>query len=835
MSNQTSSVEPPVTQYSLKAVLAGSEQSGKTSLEHFFHFRKPLLDPQSTIGAAFRITRIMGPMGEIKFETWDPAGRNRTRNLMPMYYRGAAIGILVFALDDPLALDTVPEYFSEMYRRATPYAQVILVGTKLDLIGQRGPCTTPNARCVPYQKAVQMAKSIGALGYVELSNATGQNHECFLNLLVEAANMVLPKMYPQLSTSAALATAAQVTAPTKPGFFASLLSLVYSPKSTVALNCNSAASTQSGAKCPSWQGLFGQESRPAAHLRYGHVCEEHRGILYIFGGAGDINLTTTMRFDLKSAKWLAPLQCPTIGKFPAMVKEMYNLYLFGGEIGGIPTNDLFHFNFEAQEWTKLFPTEEGSRTNAPSPRYGASIIKHWDTLYIFGGSSGDAYFNDIKKFNLNSKKWEPSLPAESSLIPPPRCHHAAFKIRNKEAIFYLFGGLSEARAKLSDLWELCPTSPLTWKQHTTSGTSPTPQRGHVGCVADNSFLMFGSSNDNPNCEISQLDFDSLNWTRLSPTGTAPSAREFHAATYYDGKIIVFGGLLRQVSSDLLGDAFILSIPTVQSPSIPVVQSPSIPVVQSPSIPVVQSPSTPTLTLSAYCWAHICSFLPPESIARLGMCCKGLYALCNGDEIWRVLLPPELQTGPNLKNKYVELYVRKALWRNPTPKSVDTSILIETPQSVPSGGWGCFLGNGIVHLANCTTKYVSEIVPGDFILSESLNAREVSRVVTRDVNRDYNLVILNGLGLTTGHPVLVNGKWMHPTEITTPTRLFVTKLYNFELVGGSKVQDHSVIINGLVVCTLGKDCGQELNERFPVLNDKYGTGYWSKTPNNQSKA
>ncbi|KAH3765041.1 Kelch-type beta propeller [Pelomyxa schiedti] len=739
--------------------------------------------------------------------------RDRTwRPPSPMMYRRAAIIVQIFALNDPETLERSAEIFSESYGRCDIWSQTILVGTKLDLIEKNGP--TPKDKRVPYDKAVQMAKNMGAIGYVELSSTTGKNHECLFNLIVEAASIILPDL-----PASSRAPPAAPTPPPKPGFFASLFSWASSPKpipeATPPSNTSSVTTISTIPstslvtpitikpiiKSPSWQVLLGQESGPAAHPSHGHVSAEFRGSLYIFGGAGDTDFCETMRFDLKSKKWLSPLPSPTIGKFAAMAKDMSHIYLFGGDIGGIPTNNLFHFNFETRKWEKLYPTDESPDANAPSPRYGASIIKYCDTLIIFGGSSGDAYFMDVKRFNLNTKKWEPVLLAEGSPVPPPRCHHTAFRISNQEAIFYVFGGLSEARVKLSDLWELCPTSPPIWRQHTMTGDIPTPQRGHVGCVIDNSLLMFGSSNDNPHCEISQLNFDSRNWTRISPTGQTPSAREFHSvASSCDNQVIVFGGLLRQVTSDLLGDAFVLNIPTMQSLSLL------------------------ALPLSPYCWMHICSFLPPESIAFLGMCCKGLYILCNDNEVWRPLLPPEEQIGTNLKQKYVEYHARKPLWRNPQPKVVDEEFPKSHIRYYSSPG--CFLGDGIVHLANCTTKYVSDIVPGDFVLTESLNAREVARVLTRDVNKDYNLVFLNGLGLTTGHPVLVNGKWMHPKDITSPTRLFVTKLYDFELVGGTKVQDHSVIINGLVVCTLGKDCGMELNERFPDLNNKYGTGYWN---------
>ena len=51
------------------------------------------------------------------------------------------------------------------------------------------------------------------------------------------------------------------------------------------------------------------------------------------------------------------------------------------------------------------------------------------------------------------------------------------------------------------------------------------------------------------------------------------------------------------------------------------------------------------------------------------------------------------------------------------------------------------------------------------------------------------------------------------------------LYNLELEGGPLVNDHSVIINGLIVCTLGKDCGFRIATGWPKADALFGTGYW----------
>lgn len=46
-----------------------------------------------------------------------------------------------------------------------------------------------------------------------------------------------------------------------------------------------------------------------------------------------------------------------------------------------------------------------------------------------------------------------------------------------------------------------------------------------------------------------------------------------------------------------------------------------------------------------------------------------------------------------------------------------------------------------------------------------------------------------------------------------------------MAGGPFVFDHSIIINGLIVCTLGKDCGTRVAKGWPKADSLYGTGYW----------
>ncbi|KAH3744253.1 hypothetical protein Pelo_14338 [Pelomyxa schiedti] len=142
---------------------------------------------------------------------------------------------------------------------------------------------------------------------------------------------------------------------------------------------------------------------------------------------------------------------------------------------------------------------------------------------------------------------------------------------------------------------------------------------------------------------------------------------------------------------------------------------------------------------------------------------------------------------------------------------------------------CFTGDGEVSLQDGKRK-VSAICVGDKVLTEDGTYLAIKRVNKEEAFKICNVVVLQGVVLTPGHPVLSNGEWTHPFEVAPVTQKYVTMWYNFELEGGPSVTNHSVVINGLVVCTLGKDCGSRITTGWPKQDKLFGRGYWSNNPN-----
>eukprot|EP01105_Mastigella_eilhardi_P013037 TRINITY_DN2966_c0_g1_i1.p1 TRINITY_DN2966_c0_g1~~TRINITY_DN2966_c0_g1_i1.p1 ORF type:complete len:359 (-),score=42.10 TRINITY_DN2966_c0_g1_i1:19-1095(-) len=137
---------------------------------------------------------------------------------------------------------------------------------------------------------------------------------------------------------------------------------------------------------------------------------------------------------------------------------------------------------------------------------------------------------------------------------------------------------------------------------------------------------------------------------------------------------------------------------------------------------------------------------------------------------------------------------------------------------------CFCGDGVVEMSDGTTKLAQNIKCGDVVCTARGNNRVV-KIEKRQVNDVRPMVRLNGLYFTTGHPVFLGGSWVHPFEVAPVEKVYVSHLFNFELEGGPFSTDHEVKLNGLLTCTLGKDCGERIASGWPAADAIAGRGYW----------
>jgi hypothetical protein len=93
----------------------------------------------------------------------------------------------------------------------------------------------------------------------------------------------------------------------------------------------------------------------------------------------------------------------------------------------------------------------------PELRKRHAIINYDGRICIFGGLSGNKFYNDFHSFCYYSNMWRPVLKENNTVLPPPRVPFVFTEISNGNLL--LFGGANET-GFLSDAYLLVD---FTWK------------------------------------------------------------------------------------------------------------------------------------------------------------------------------------------------------------------------------------------------------------------------------------------------------------------------------------------------------------------------------------
>ena len=156
------------------------------------------------------------------------------------------------------------------------------------------------------------------------------------------------------------------------------------------------------------------------------------------------------------------------------------IYIFGGQVEGFFFNDLIAFDLNKlqdpqNQWEFIGPQNRDVALQAgqiPPARTNHSVISYNEKLYLFGGTNGQQWFNDVWTFDPRANKWA----QEDCIgyIPAPREGHAAALVGD---VMYIFGGRTEDGTDLGDLAAFRITS-KRWYTFQNMGPSPSPRSGH---------------------------------------------------------------------------------------------------------------------------------------------------------------------------------------------------------------------------------------------------------------------------------------------------------------------------------------------------------------------
>lgn len=179
-----------------KIIIVGAAAVGKTAIvSDITNDDKNKDIYQPTVGACYTSRCISVEGNELRLLIWDTAGQEKYHTLVPMYYRGAAVALIVYAVDDPESLREVNFWADSINQVLDPPPAFVLVGNKIDL-----------EREVESSAASEIAQAIGA-HYVEVSALENEGIDILVSkigsLALEAAkgNQLVEQETVQIKTT----------------------------------------------------------------------------------------------------------------------------------------------------------------------------------------------------------------------------------------------------------------------------------------------------------------------------------------------------------------------------------------------------------------------------------------------------------------------------------------------------------------------------------------------------------------------------------------------------------------------------------------------------------
>ncbi|KAI7779645.1 hypothetical protein LA080_000669 [Diaporthe eres] len=307
-------------------------------------------------------------------------------------------------------------------------------------------------------------------------------------------------------------------------------------------------------------------SHPGPFPRYGaaaNAMSSKEGDMYVMGGL--IN-SSTVKGDLWMIEAGGSLSCyplattaegpgPRVGHASLLVGNAFIVY--GGD-------------------TKIEENDSLDET--------LYLLNTWSKIFIFGGQVEGIFMNDLAAFDLNqlqmaNNRWELLIMNSESggpppgKIPPARTNHTMVTFNDK---MYLFGGTNGFQW-FNDVWVYDPAS-NSWSQLDCIGYIPVPREGHAAALVDDVMYIFGGRTEEGADlgDLAAFRISSRRWYTFQNMGPSPSPRSGHSMTTVGKTVVVVGGEPSQAAPPVndLSLIYLLDTTKIRYPSDSQIQSQS---------------------------------------------------------------------------------------------------------------------------------------------------------------------------------------------------------------------------------------------------------------------
>ena len=272
--------------------------------------------------------------------------------------------------------------------------------------------------------------------------------------------------------------------------------------------------------------------------RNGHASVAYNGYLYVIAGANASSLGEVQYAPINAngtvGSWTATTSITPARYGHTSVVYNGNLYVIGGSNSGICYNDVFYAQINTNGSLGTWTATTGFNT----ARYRHTSVVHNGNLYVIGGETESAYFNDVQYAPINADGTVGTWTATTSFTTG-RSSHGTVLYNGK---LYVIGGTRSA-GPLNDVQYAPINTDGTVGTWTATTSFPTARYSHTSVAYDGYLYVLGGrygATDLNDVQYAPINNDGTvgTWTA---TTSFPTARSEHASLVYNGYVYVIGG------------------------------------------------------------------------------------------------------------------------------------------------------------------------------------------------------------------------------------------------------------------------------------------------------